>query len=149
MALSSCSSSDIDETPDYAKLEASYQKVLNNITGTWKLEAVYYSTIDSPYEKWGWNDYQFDNAYLELGDDGFDEYGREWSISIDYEFTLEENDDVDYYPFFNGAVFLDYDGKHYHMVEIKSDGKLYLYNESTTSYAGEKGFPRNRYIKVK
>lgn len=145
VVLCSCSS-DGDETPDYAQLETSCQKVLNNIEGTWKKEAYYLCAIDSPYEKWGWNE-TVSNTYLKFGKDGLSASGKKWSVFIDYEFTLEKNDDEDYYPFLYGAVFLEYDGLDY-MVEIKADGKLYLYNDVTLASEYKKGFPSGRYIKV-
>lgn len=146
VVLVSCSSND-DEVLDYTKLEASYQQVSNNIVGTWKKESYYLCAIDNPYEKWGWNESMSD-IYMELGKDGFDESGKKWSVFIDYDFVLEKDDDADYYPFLYGAVFLEYKGLQY-MVEIKSDGKLYLYNDDTIASEWLKGFPSSRYVKVK
>lgn len=155
----SCSK-DNDEPTD-SRLETSFKYLKNNIYGTWILDG-YHSTSrpSNPYQSLGWDEnmiFHEHNDYFKLSftkdgafKDSKDQNGT-FSIYVDEKKEVyygNDNDDF-YWPFKMGAIYLKIDAKPTfystipHYAEIKSDGKLYLYNSEPTT--GGDGVPKYRY----
>lgn len=149
----SCSSdNDDDGNRESELLVASYNRVKSQIIGNWILESYYTRQSTNPYIKIGWNDAE--EAYWSNGKDyklsfsnsnvtNKENHVSPYAVTLkkDYTTSMYNPSENDYqYIYKKGIVLLEYDGNKY-VCDIKSDGKLYLYDYQI----GLTGTPKYRY----
>lgn len=151
--FTSCSSDNDNEgNRESELLVASYNRVKTQIVGNWILESYYREQTTNPYIKVGWNDAEEaywgnDKDYkLSFSNNSVNNnkgYTFPYTITIDKDyttFTYKPSLDDYQYVYKKGIVLLEYDN-HKYVCDIKSDGKLYLYNYE----GGLTGTPEYRY----
>lgn len=149
----SCSSdNDDDGNRESELLVASYNRVKSQIIGNWVLESYYRGQSTNPYIKIGWNDAEeaywgndkdyklsFSNSNVTNKENHVFPYAV--TLKKDYTTSMYNPSENDYqYIYKKGIVLLEYDNNKY-VCDIKSDGKLYLYNYER----GLTGTPEYRY----
>lgn len=151
--FTSCSSDNNDESNREGEiLEASYNRVKTQIVGNWVLDAFYKDNSNNPYVNNGWNkaeetywhndkDYRLSFSNSTVNNNKGQTFP--YVITIRKEYTTSiSNPSEDYYQYIykKGIILLEYDNNKY-VCDIKSDGKLYLYDFQT----GLTGTPEYRY----
>lgn len=155
----SCSKDD-GEDPGTARLYNTYEKLRSEISGTWVMDGYHTSSPISQLQSLGWEEnltYWAKTTIYKLT------FTSDWKVTDNdgnnstYTIYMDESKNVYYgsdndsfnWPFTTGAVYLklngDIDPSYYnpYYAEIKSDGKLYLYN--TAADLGGDGRPKYRY----
>ena len=159
VAVLSCSKDDCED-PDTARLYNTYEKLRSEISGTWVMDGYYSNSRLFETQPLGWEEdltYWVNNTMYRLTftSDGkvTDNDGNNSTYTIyvdeDKKAYYSSDYDPDYWPFRVGAVYLklnrdlapSYHNPYY--AEIKSDGRLYLYN--TVMGIGGDGVPDYRY----
>lgn len=147
VTFTACSSDNDDEGNKESELiEASYNRVKNQIIGNWVLESYYESSTTNPYIKIGWNDAEYWSDKLSFSNNNVtDNDGKVFPYTIimkkDYTISSYKPSQDDYqYIYKKGIVLLKY-GNNKYICDIKSDGKLYLYDFNI----GLDGTPKYRY----
>lgn len=153
VVFTACSSEDENKEEESGKLiEASYNRVKKQIVGNWILDAYYKIYSTNPYIKNGWNDIEeaywhndkdyklsFSNSNVTNNENHVFPYAV--TLKKDYTTSMYNPSENDYqYIYKKGIVLLEYDDNKY-VCDIKSDGKLYLYDYQI----GLTGTPEYRY----
>lgn len=127
---------------DKEELIESYNNLRMNIVGSWVMDAYYKESTSNPYIKLGWNEndeYGFFESN-ELYEINFTENiitthkGKTsvYKIELNYDTPYYTNTkSPDYWPFKSGKIKFSYNFGYEveRLLEIKKDGKLYLYTE--------------------